>query len=115
MATILIAKKVELFNKKPLTATSYQIANDNLFTDIIADNPKDSVNLLMWNTTLKDGSGNVIKDLGILHARVRFHFGDLDSEVTDWIDLSEFDAQHPVIVGIDENSNIVRLNSTYYD
>lgn len=115
MATIRIMSTKILFATAPHTSTSYQISKDINFTDIIDESIKDTVNLLEWNSPLEDGMGGHYKDLPIMYARVKFHFGTDTNKDSEWIVLDSFDQIHPIILDTDEEDNIVRVNSTYYD
>lgn len=61
------------------TATSYQIAKDAGFKEIIDQSLYDTVNLLFWNSPLPKGDGTYYKDMKQLHARVKIHFNESSS------------------------------------
>ena len=71
----------------PVTATDWQVATDEEFTDIIDESIEDTVNLFYWNTPLKISDRNYHSDTANLYARFRFHFGS--DSVGEWLRLND--------------------------
>lgn len=77
MAKIEILKYLSLGAETPLVATSYQIALDADFTQIVDEIHESIEHRLLWETTLpkRDGTG-FYSDEETLHSRVRLFLRD---------------------------------------
>ena len=89
MARITIKKYLSLGADTPLVATSYQVALDSNFTEIIDEIHQSEEFKLEWFTPLpkRDGSGKFYSDETELHARVRLFLRDENNELyapDDW-------------------------------
>lgn len=91
MATVEICDHVDLFKSSEHIASSFQFYN-GLTGEIIDETIRDSVNLLKWNSQLRDGNGGHYRDLTDLRARVKFHYENEDS---DWVELGSYDQTNP--------------------
>lgn len=92
MANIEIQKYLTLGNNTPLIATSYQVALDSDFTNIIDEIVESREFKLKWYTPLlkNDGSGRCYGDEETLYARVKLFLEDDDGELyapDDWFVL----------------------------
>ena len=115
MAKIVINNYLSLGASTPLVATSYQVALDANFTEIIDEIHQSEEFKLEWSTPLpkRDGSGKFYSDEIALHARVKLFLRDENDELyapDDWFVLpvmsqSAYSKLHETITGeIDDNN-----------
>jgi len=85
-------------------ATTWEVALDEEFTQVIDTSVHDFVNVTTWNSPLPviNGEG-VYKDLDKLYLRVKIHIGDTTSP---WY-VAEYKNQNKQIVNFVENDEIV--------
>lgn len=78
MAKIAIKNYLSLGASTPLVATSYQIALDSEFTEIIDEIHQSEEYKLEWSSPLpkRDGSGEFYSDEVELHARIKLFLRD---------------------------------------
>jgi len=91
-----------------IDATSWQVAKDPDFKEIIDQSLHDTVNIYTWNSPLPDDAGWFYADLDNLYARVKVHI--LESE-SDWYVMEPKNQNDQEFV-ITENGEVVkRVNS----
>ena len=73
MAKLTISKIKALGNATHVS-TTWQVAKDVNFLDIVDESIEDTENLLEWITPLPKGDGTFYKDLSMLYARVKIHY-----------------------------------------
>jgi len=62
-------------------ATSWQVATDENFEDIIDESLEDKINVTEWHSPLKKKGGGYHKTLDVVYVRVKIH---IDNTVSDW-------------------------------
>ena len=105
MATIHIDDFIDYGTKGWHAATSYQIATDSNFNNILDESIWDEVNITSWNTPLEDKNnpGTFFTELSSLHARVRVHI--IDRYTDENGNLVENDVSTPWFVVPTANQN----------
>jgi len=82
MAMLSIIDYIDINCKGYHNATSWQVALDPDFTQIIDESIEDKVNVQTWHTMLPKIDGNgYYADLDNLYARAKVH---IDNSVSDW-------------------------------
>lgn len=107
MAHIIIEKYLTLGSGSSLAATSYQVAKDPEFTEIIDEIHESREFRLKWWTPLPNNEGGFYKDLTELYARVKLFREDDNGNLyatDDWFNLPmanqvEWNEAHRVFTG----------------
>lgn len=105
MAKITLGNIKFLGNISRHTATSYQIAKDPDFKDIIDESIEDKTNLFSFESPLPDGNGGFYKDLPAIYCRFKFHFSEQTSKWF-YIDPENQNTQETIFIHEDGTTEI---------
>jgi len=109
MATLRINDYFDLGTKGYHNASSWQIALDPGFNQIIDQSLNDTVNVKEWKTMLpKIGGGGYYADLNNLYARIKIH---IDNTVSGWFVLAPKNQNNQPVIYTENGVTVRTVNS----
>jgi len=109
MATLRINDYFDLGTKGYHNASSWQVALDPEFTQIIDESLNDTVNVKEWKTMLPMiGGGGYYADLDNLYGRVKVH---IDNTVSDWFVLAPKNQNDQTVIYTEGDVTVKTVNS----
>lgn len=109
MATLYLNTFIDYGCKGYHNASSWQIALDPEFTQLVDSSMDDQVNLVSWNTPLlHPGGSGAYADLDNLYARIKLH---IDDTISPWYDLNIGNQTDQTITVTEEDGTTTTYNS----
>lgn len=113
MAHIILDDFIDIGSGSDHDATSWQIATDSKFKNIIDESLHDTKNLTRWYTMVpKPGEEGYHADLKVLYARVKIHVREYES---DWFVIGPMDQNDQQVVITEEGEEDIHTSSKKLD